>query len=254
MNARDRIYTGKVSEWGLPDGTVVVRTCSGAERTINNNGNYLGDGVTDVFCEYKIKSLPKGYGFDSDGNIKRGYCIDVSGFDEEKKKRVQDAFFKLGFCWYSYGETYEYLDAQKYTNVLTDGSVKAMLMYGIGINVLEKHYLITYDELMKEAGKTEQKRYWKEGEELEAGMWFNYRGGEREAVAIHNGSVCLIDFNNNLDVVDFSHIRPIDTYTDKQKAVDYIVSMGANKLIANTVIDNVIAGKIHGLKWVGEDE
>ena len=76
MNARDKIYTGKVSEWGLPDGTVLIE-CGDEEEVWMVYKDWISpfedkSFKCDLTCtHYKIKSIPKGYGFDSGGNIKR---------------------------------------------------------------------------------------------------------------------------------------------------------------------------------------
>lgn len=76
MNVRDKIYTGKVADWGLPDGTV-LHSCSFPDIEIvcnTNKCNFIkcpGDFFEITPCPYKIKTLPRGYDFDDDGNIKR---------------------------------------------------------------------------------------------------------------------------------------------------------------------------------------
>lgn len=54
--------------------------------------------------------------------------VDVSNADIETKKRVQDAFFKLGLTWWD-GAKYACLDSDCYTNKTKTGKVKQDLMW-----------------------------------------------------------------------------------------------------------------------------
>lgn len=61
MSAKDRIYTGKVGEWGLPDWTVIkdrFGTC-----------HYLNALADTVQGEHTIEKLPAGYKFNEQGEI-----------------------------------------------------------------------------------------------------------------------------------------------------------------------------------------
>lgn len=91
--------------------------------------------------------------------------IDVSEFDIEKKKRVQDAFFKLGYEWLESG--YQYLDRHVYTTIkvegYTNGSSLFLSLYNIP-SPDQQPYVKTYNELMEIAGMSE----FKEGVEITA--------------------------------------------------------------------------------------
>ncbi len=78
-------------------------------------------------------------------------CIDVRGFDEDKNRRVIDAFYELEYEW-AIGEKYKHLDVSEYTNVGMDGSYKEELMFGnISITEAQKQYEHTYEQLMQRA-------------------------------------------------------------------------------------------------------
>lgn len=82
-------------------------------------------------------------------------CIDVRGFSEEKKKRVQDAFFKLGLKWPG-GCMYKWFGADRYGNVYEDGNAMGDLRFGHGdMSEQQRKYAITYPELMRKAGMDE---------------------------------------------------------------------------------------------------
>lgn len=81
----------------------------------------------------------------------KGYVIDVRGFSEEKKKRVQDAFFELGLRW-SRKSGYKHLDADTYGNVFPKGATTNLLMHDECVHKIERPYEITYEELMRESG------------------------------------------------------------------------------------------------------
>ena len=74
INARDRIYTGKVSKWGLPDGTVVAVYNDEDEMWLFSPYyiSPIEDSAYQCYLteyEYKIKSLPAGYKFNDAGEI-----------------------------------------------------------------------------------------------------------------------------------------------------------------------------------------
>lgn len=82
-------------------------------------------------------------------------CIDVRGFSDEKKRRVQDAFFELGYGWDD-GCTYQYLGAGRYGNVYRDGDASGTLLNGyVDMSEQQREYAITYAELMCKAGMDE---------------------------------------------------------------------------------------------------
>lgn len=87
----------------------------------------------------------------------KGYAIDVRGFSENKKKRVQDAFSKLGIK-YETDFKVQLAKVRKFTNVpSTFGEIKNYLMCGIDpISVKQKPYEITYEQLMEEANMKEE--------------------------------------------------------------------------------------------------
>lgn len=188
MNAKDKIYTGKVSEWGLPDGTVMTCVCTSPnwnDWVIKNQRikfHETDDGLAHCDNNYKIKSLPDGYEFNEAGEIV----------------------------------------------------------------------------------KVEAKRYWDGKEPLEVGMWFREEGEDCECKAryIYNEQVAFTDANGNLNVCDFSECKQIKQYTDREKTCkdlwnEDIIVMESEydaQLKVDELIDAVIAGKIHGLKWVGNDE
>lgn len=79
-------------------------------------------------------------------------CIDVRGFSEEKKKRVQDAFFALGIEWAG-DKGYANLHAGRYGNVYRDGERGKYLMFGNrDISEAQKPHEVTYTQLMQKAG------------------------------------------------------------------------------------------------------
>lgn len=280
MRDKYKIYTGKVSEWGLPNGTVLYE-CDVPDIKIVYNAskcnsiNYSKKFFETTACRFKIKSLPKGYGFDADGNIKRGYCIDVSGFNEEKKKRVQDAFFKLGFYWKMEDKNKHRIGSYDIlSNVNSIGCFLDHLVCGDGyLSESQKHFLITYDELMKEAGMIEEnKHYWNGKETLKEGMIVSVLRLEYECLKIRitdSGKSMILIMN----LKDFraywenaTNIYPVDTRTDEQRAIDNIdvfLSYLNNETIgeyenhkkfgteAKKLFEAIKDGKIHGLKWEG---
>lgn len=54
--------------------------------------------------------------------------VNVSNLTHEEKKRVQDAFFKLGFAWWD-GTKYSCLNKESYTNKFKQGKVTQDLMW-----------------------------------------------------------------------------------------------------------------------------
>lgn len=81
--------------------------------------------------------------------------VDVSNADIETKKRVQDAFFKLGITWALHRTRNKYLEAGIYTNTTSEKVVKPVLMWGTGLLRKPTH---TIDQLFELAGmKTEAK-------------------------------------------------------------------------------------------------
>lgn len=83
-------------------------------------------------------------------------CIDVRGFSDEKKKRVQDAFFELGIKWAD-GCVYQYLGADQYGNVYPGGDAAiGQLMWCRGATIEQQlKHAITYTDLMRKAGLDE---------------------------------------------------------------------------------------------------
>lgn len=165
MSAKDRIYTGKVGEWGLPDWTVIkdrFGTC-----------HYLNALADTVQGEHTIEKLPAGYKFNEQGEII----------------------------------------------------------------------------------KVEQKRYWNGKEPLEIGMWFIESIHQSCVQAAYiNGLDVAFDYKDGLSACSINSCKPIDTRTDKQKAVDSLPLYTTNSLLANDIIDAIISGEVYGVKWVGKDE
>lgn len=166
MNARDKTYTGKVRDWGLPDWTVIkdkFGTCY-----------YLNALADTVQGEHTIEKLPAGYKFNEQGEI-----------------------VKVG-----------------------------------------------------------QKRYWKEGEKLEVGMIVGGFHLESKVVLLpdRNGDLIISPLDMDCWIRrNLSNIKPADTRTDKQKAVDSLPMYATNSLLANDIIDAIISGEVYGVKWVGKD-
>ena len=81
--------------------------------------------------------------------------VDVSNEDVETKKRVQDAFFKLGITWWDDAEYFN-LDKGCYTNTFSTGRVTKDLMWA-NESTEPTH---TVDELLELAGmKTDTKPF-----------------------------------------------------------------------------------------------
>ena len=84
--------------------------------------------------------------------------IDVQRFSENKRKLVQDAFFKLGFEWLG-GSGYHYLESgyTGYTNVHGNGNPSSLILYNDGKESSEqqKPYVHTFNQLMKLSGMEE---------------------------------------------------------------------------------------------------
>ena len=74
-------------------------------------------------------------------------CIDVRGFSEEKKKRVQDAFFELGEGWILGGKNHKCYNSDVENYSLEDNGV----LYRDSTLIPN----ITYPELMRKAGLDE---------------------------------------------------------------------------------------------------
>lgn len=145
ISARDKIYTGKVSDCGLPDGTIL--TCfSNDDWTIDGffafptNGAYV---VTHLSEQYKIKSLPDGYKFNDKGEI-----VEV-----------------------------------------------------------------------------EEKRYWDGKEKLEVGMWVEWI--EQELRVLLSADLCglvILDDEGRHASAPFVQLKPIDTRSNKEKAIDKVMT------------------------------
>lgn len=73
--------------------------------------------------------------------------VNVSNLTHEEKKRVQDAFFKLGFAWWD-GTNYSCLNKGCYTNKFKGGKVTQDLMWA-DASTKPTH---TVDELLELAG------------------------------------------------------------------------------------------------------
>lgn len=103
--------------------------------------------------------------------------IDVRDFDEAKKKRVQDAFFKLSIGWSS-GKIYDHLDEAAYTNFYGGCRPMAKLMYDSRHS--PKHQakadITTYEQLMREADMEFTK------DDLKDGMVVQYRDGRERVI------------------------------------------------------------------------
>lgn len=83
-------------------------------------------------------------------------CIDVRGFSVEKKKRVQDAFFELGYKWVTGGQERRGLKSGRYGNVYPDGESETGLVHGDGdMSCAQIAHSITYPEIMRKAGMDE---------------------------------------------------------------------------------------------------
>lgn len=81
--------------------------------------------------------------------------VDVSNADIETKKRVQDAFFRLGITWGLHKTRHAYLEAGIYTNTTSKKVVMPVLMWG---TVFLRKPTHTIDQLFELAGmKTEKK-------------------------------------------------------------------------------------------------
>lgn len=65
-----------------------------------------------------------------DFDKRKEYSVDVSNCTEEEKKKVQQAFFDVGFMWESVGKEYIHLDAVQYTNTTGTGCLNKHCMYG----------------------------------------------------------------------------------------------------------------------------
>lgn len=65
-----------------------------------------------------------------DFDPKREYSVDVSGCTEDEKKKVQQAFFDVGFVWELVGKEYAHLDAVQYSNTTGGGYITTLCMYG----------------------------------------------------------------------------------------------------------------------------
>lgn len=151
---KDKAFTGKVKDWGLPDGTVMecVISYGFPSELIEGDGCiirqskdgaswYIGT-CTELRSKFKIKSLPTGYEFDGRGQV---------------------------------------------------------------VNV-------------------EPKRYWDGKEPLEVGMIVgccnvNYQYEALKITSAGGVAVCCID-NMWVGYLTAEQIKPIDTRTDKEKAVD----------------------------------
>ena len=72
-------------------------------------------------------------------------------------------------------------------------------------------------------------------------------------IAYYDGFVWTSD--NGIRQLSLTAFKPIDTRTDKEKAIDNLMffgDQGQDSDGANFNLEAIIAGKIHGVKWVGE--
>ena len=107
--------------------------------------------------------------------------VDVSGADIETKKRVQDAFFKLGISWGS-GDKYACLNRQCYTNTFSTGKVTQVLMWS-GTVTKPTHTIEELMELADMETKTDLKPF--SLEKALAGEPVVTRGGHKAYIRHH---------------------------------------------------------------------
>lgn len=85
----------------------------------------------------------------------KGYVVDCTGFSEEKKKLVQEGFFRLGIKWFYSNNSISFLYRDVFTNVEIGGRVTDILTWGCRITEDMKPYLISFNDFMKEVGMEE---------------------------------------------------------------------------------------------------
>jgi len=107
------------------------------------------------------------------------------------------------------------------------------------------------------------------GESIKAGMLFQYNSGEKTELLlpIDESGMGVAMFDGEYCIVCQSGMLPIDTRTDKEKAIDAIDKLITNayqettdnfasnsrfRVEAEHLMDEIIDGTIAGVKWVGE--
>lgn len=106
----------------------------------------------------------------------KDYKINCIGMNDEQKRLVQDAFFKLGYCYYDNKKDYYMYD---YYFAYSSADLKFMvgedICYFENKNHLENHTELTFSELMKLANMEKYMTFTKA--DLKDGMVTKYRGG-----------------------------------------------------------------------------
>lgn len=87
----------------------------------------------------------------------KGYCIVVEGMTTEDRRNVSQAFYKLGSEIYIDIKSFP-MSAKVFTNVIPEGKVHRQLMWQTQKpEEGQLQHLITYNQLMEEAGMTKKK-------------------------------------------------------------------------------------------------
>lgn len=137
------------------------------------------------------------------GMINEEITIDVRGFSREKKKRVQDAFFKLGICW-PFRMGYEELDKCMYTNTCASGNISAYLMYSESQqNRTPTH---SYEQLMEIAGMSDKGEFTKN--DLKDGMIVRYRG---KKYIVFGAFLHAVDAFASVAKMNFNDVQKVET-------------------------------------------
>lgn len=130
--------------------------------------------------------------------------IDIEGFSEEKKKRVQDAYFKMGIDWSGEGTTYQELDRIMYTNTYQDGDVRNHLMYvSFPRGRTATH---TYEQLMELAGMNDKKVFTKD--DLKDGHVVFY---DKTKFIFFGNSLLNIYGSHSIGEINLSLIEKVET-------------------------------------------
>lgn len=151
----------------------------------------------------------------------KGYAIDVSNFPEDKKKKVQDAFFKLGIKWKGLeNDEYHQLNRDIYTNINCGGLITNGLMWSHFMDELDKLHEVSYEELLKDAGMLEEEE--KERIQAKYSNDIYYRAYRDDQSTDKNFYIQLSSKSRSLEglCIDTEHMMVNSVNTDHYIIVD----------------------------------
>ena len=95
------------------------------------------------------------------------------------------------------------------------------------------------------------------GQCCEVGMLFETEAGRYKSLFQNETSVVFEDENEFLVAIQHGLVKPIDTHTDREKAIDDIKRKIVNQFtvspaIASVIFEEIRSGNIHGITFTGD--